>query len=817
MPIRFEDLNTGGALAGAVAQSLIRSHESHSELAPGDQVGIYRVLCELGRGGMAIVYLAERADGEYEQRIALKWMQAHNGAEGEALFRRERQALADLRHPHIARLLDGGRSAQGRPWFAMEYIEGSRLDQHCVNAKLPRAERLRLFLQVCSAVAFAHARGVLHRDLKPSNVLVDSDGSAKLLDFGIAQLLGETDDLAARAFTPGFASPEQQRGEALTVASDIWQLGRLLAALLSADPSEHERVATRLDTGAVTRVHGDVQGLGDIPAGLPRDLAAILGRATAEESAQRYASVNELAEDLRALLEQRPVRARGRGTAYLATRFVQRHPFGVALALSALALLISGTAWFTWQLGLQRDAASQQARVATTVLDFMREDLLASAEPGAAGGKELTVREALDLASASAAARFADAAVEETAIRITLADLYEQLGRYEQAETEARRAVDRATDSGVPAQLRNHANYELANALLVRDQLKEAGVVLANMARELTERGLQDSPEALDVTNQIARLRFREGDYAGSADLHRRVMVQAGELLGPEHPLSLRARSDLAASLMLTGEQSEAVALYRDVHTTWSHLRGREHPVTLDSAHMLGTVLRHQGQLDEAREWLLDTLTIRRQVLGEGHPLTLATRNELATVLQELKRFDEAEPLFRNVLDARTAMLGEAHQHTRNAMSNLGLLYSLWGKPERRCTSARWRWTSAKWASTTPTRWRPCTTSQVCTDGRPAWMPRWPCTPAPSTARAKNSARPPGRPRCSGSAERSPDRPCSNSMRPNPNWSNPSPSSMPAWGPNTHAVCAHAKCWPSCESRRQRQEPPQQHPEPAHS
>ncbi|MEO6687507.1 MAG: serine/threonine-protein kinase, partial [Dokdonella sp.] len=204
MPIDINDLRTGGALQGSVAASLLRSHDAVAELSSGARIGIYRVVRELGRGGMAIVYLAERADGEYEQQVALKWMlQAQPDATSEALFRRERQSLADLRHPHIARLLDGGRTDEGRPWFAMELIEGERLDLHCVQHALPQTQRLALFTQVCAAVAFAHARGVIHRDIKPSNVLVDADGSAKLLDFGIAQLLGQEDSLATNAYTPG--------------------------------------------------------------------------------------------------------------------------------------------------------------------------------------------------------------------------------------------------------------------------------------------------------------------------------------------------------------------------------------------------------------------------------------------------------------------------------------------------------------------------------------------------------------------------------------------------------------------------------------
>ena len=327
---------------------------------------------------MAIVYLAERADGEYEQQVALKWMQhAQADDAGAELFRRERQALADLRHPHIARLIDGGRGEDGRPWLAMDFVDGERLDRHCVRESLPLRERLALFLQVCAAVAHAHARGLIHRDIKPSNVLVDVAGGARLLDFGIAQLLGRDDGLASGAFTPGFASPEQARGEAVTVAGDVYQLGRLLASLACDDEQQQATLVA-----AQTTLAQAAQGVPlDLPASLPRDLAAIVRKASATEPAMRYATADALADDVRAFLARRPVRARPRRPAYVAARYLQRHPLGVALAALVLALLVGGAAFFTVRLRAERDIANYQARAATAVLEFLNNDLFDAANP----------------------------------------------------------------------------------------------------------------------------------------------------------------------------------------------------------------------------------------------------------------------------------------------------------------------------------------------------------------------------------------------------------------------------------------------------
>jgi eukaryotic-like serine/threonine-protein kinase len=431
MPIRPEDFQTGGALQGAVAASLVRQRQAASELATGEHVGIYRVLREIGRGGMAIVYLAERDDGEYEQHVALKWMQSADADPvAEALFRRERQALADLRHPNIARLLDGGRSRDGRPWFAMEFVDGEPLDRHCVVNSVAPARRLQLFLQVCGAVAFAHARGVIHRDIKPSNVLVDSDGSARLLDFGIAQLLGQ-DDLAGRAYTPGFASPEQQRGEAVTVTSDVYQLGRLLASLSSATQEERE---TLLQAGgsAPGPLHAQASQAA-LPRNLGADLAAVITRACALDAARRYDTVHALAADVQALLERRPVTARPRRVGYLAARYVQRHPVAVTLGALALTSLVLGTAFFTTRLASQRDLAAAEAQRAETVSGFLVE-LFRDGDPTRAIDPNMTARQLVQRGVDRALSNASLPPSTRNELFATLADIQISLGDNTQAD-----------------------------------------------------------------------------------------------------------------------------------------------------------------------------------------------------------------------------------------------------------------------------------------------------------------------------------------------------------------------------------------------
>ena len=679
MPIDPNWFQTGGALQGLVAASLIRQREVAAELAPGASVGIYRVIRELGRGGMAIVYLARRADGEYEQQVALKWMlQARPDAASEALFRRERQALADLRHPHIARLLDGGRTAEGRPWFAMECIEGQRLDRHCVQADLAQSQRLLLFQQVCAAVAFAHARGVIHRDIKPSNVLVDADGSAKLLDFGIAQLLGQDDALAARAFTPGFASPEQVRGESLTVASDVYQLGRLLASVLSADAQEQATLTSAPTLSS--HLGADPRAESILPARLHPDLQAILRKACAAEPAQRYSTVAGLAEDVGAFMEHRPVAARPHSAGYVAARFVRRYPRAVFAALAVVTLTAALVAGFALRLRSERDLATYQAGVASSVLGFLREDLLASADPAALPGHELTVRDALDRASAAADRRFRSTPAEHGLIRTTLSSLYDALGRYDDAEREARRAIELTPGDAVHVDARHDAAFALVDALMSRGLWDQALRELDTLAADLGRTPAPDARATLWVQHRRAMLQQRQGEYAQGLATAQEMRRAAVLHLGEEDPVVAAADDEMADNLLMLGRHDEALAIKQRLLERRRRELGARHPSTLLLAHTVGVLKRHQGHADEAVALLAQVLADRRVVLGPRHPETLSSMNELATALQELHRYDEAEPLFRDVLQARLDLLGEEHQFTRNSMSNLGLLYSLWGR-----------------------------------------------------------------------------------------------------------------------------------------
>jgi hypothetical protein len=334
-----ELLPPGGALAGRLFSRILGEHHDDPPLAPGTRIGGWRIGALLGCGGSSMVYLAHRDDGHFEQQAALKIVRPNPALVEQ--FRRERQILAGLRHPSIARLIDGGAYEGGRLWFAMEPVLGRRIDHHVRDRRMPLAERLQLFETVCDAVAHAHGRQLVHRDIKPGNVLVDETGQARLLDFGIASSDDE-DDASHRAMTPIYASPEQRVGEPVSTASDIYQLGVLLGLLLIPEGSACATLP-RMPRAVVQR-----------------EIAAVIAQATATNPADRYPSAAALRADVAAIRRRRPVSVVG-GTCYRVARFIERHAAACAIACAAAIALAATAGIAAYRIGIERDHAREAA------------------------------------------------------------------------------------------------------------------------------------------------------------------------------------------------------------------------------------------------------------------------------------------------------------------------------------------------------------------------------------------------------------------------------------------------------------------------
>ncbi|HUQ31155.1 MAG TPA: serine/threonine-protein kinase, partial [Pyrinomonadaceae bacterium] len=401
----------------------------------GRLIGSYRIVREIGRGGMGAVFLAERADGEFNQEVALKVVRrSFADSELKRRFRRERQILATLNHPNIARLLDGGVSDDGEPYLVMEHVEGVRVDDYCEGKKLAIDERLKLFLEVCRGVSYAHQHLIVHRDIKPSNILVSADSVPKLLDFGIAKLIdeeqtGEHTRTEMRAFTPDYASPEQVGGGQITTASDVYSLGVLLRDLLHGRSLSSEKRIFSVE------------------------LENIVAMARREDPARRYASAAQFAEDVQRYLDGMPVRAQKDSFTYRAGKFIQRNKIQVFAALLIVLSLVAGLAAALWQAKAarrERDVANAERFKAMRINDFLQHMLSFSNQSvysvaPVAQTKNVTVNQMLDDIAPRIEAELADQPEVRAQILRTIASAYASQGIYDKAEKNYRSALETQT------------------------------------------------------------------------------------------------------------------------------------------------------------------------------------------------------------------------------------------------------------------------------------------------------------------------------------------------------------------------------------
>ncbi|MEL7312704.1 MAG: serine/threonine-protein kinase, partial [Pseudomonadota bacterium] len=438
----------------ALQDEVLRAGRTASDAFEQRNLGPYRLLRSIGRGGMGQVFLAKRDDAEFEQQVAIKlahWL----GSDDETAirFKQERQILADLDHPNIARLLDGGRTESGQPYIVMEYIDGESIATYSRRETLTMRQRLDLFVAVCDAVQYAHSQLVIHRDIKPSNVLVTQDGQPKLLDFGIAKLLDDPSQAGLtradmRPMTPEYASPEQLTGAPVTTATDVYGLGVLLYQVLSGElPFDMRSKTSPQIVEMVCRTEPAAPSIAARRAGFRQrankmagDLDNIVLMAMRKDPTRRYATVKDLADDVRAYLINQPVAARGDSWAYRTGKFLQRHR---AAALATIAVIVAGsvqTVFYTQQLAKERDIALQEREVAESTTEFLV-DLFNVSRPGESLGETITAREVLD----QGAVRIRDELTEDDRIRArmlqTIGAVYQRLGLYDDAQTLMQEAV----------------------------------------------------------------------------------------------------------------------------------------------------------------------------------------------------------------------------------------------------------------------------------------------------------------------------------------------------------------------------------------
>ncbi len=640
---------------------------------PSSVIGPYKLLQQIGEGGMGIVFMADQTY-PIHRKVALKIIKpGMNSRQVIARFEAERQALAMMEHPNIAKVLDAGATATGRPYFVMELVKGVPITDYCDQARLSPRERLELLVPVCMAIQHAHQKGVIHRDIKPSNVLVslyDGHPVPKVIDFGVAKAIEQR--LTERTLytqhgaivgTLEYMSPEQAENSALDIdtRTDVYALGVLLFELLTGTtPLERQRLRQAAYLEIVRRIREEdppkpssrlskTEQIAAIAARRnmePRKLARVVRgeldwiamKALEKDRTRRYATASDLARDLQRYLADEPVEAGPPSARYRLRKFAGKHRAALATAVAFAAVLVAATGVSLWQA----IRATRSEREAKAVLAFFSDKVLAAPRPrGRLGGlgHDVTLRAAVDAAESVIASDFAAQPNVEAAIRDTLGTTYLYLG--------------------------------------------EPTLAIPQHQRALALRTLTLGPEHHDTLKSLNNLAFAYQDAGRTTDaipLHERVVAISRAKWGPEHPDTLKSLTNLALAYGRNGQYAEAIPLFETVFSVREAILGFEHPDTLNALNNLVVAYYSVGRVTEAIPLQEQVLKHFRATLGPNHPKTLLALNNLASTYLEVGRSEQAIPLFTEALQLRRVEPGPDHPDTLTSMNNLAAAYQIDGQ-----------------------------------------------------------------------------------------------------------------------------------------
>ncbi len=645
---------------------------AEAEPAP-DRLGPWRIVRELGAGGMGRVFLAERADGEYEQKVALKVVRGEFASDAAlARFLAERRILARLDHPGIAGLVDGGVDAQGRPWFAMRYVDGVPLPDYCAAHTLDLEARIGLVVAICDAVAYAHRQLVVHCDLKPSNVLVDTAGQIHLLDFGIARLLEaplesgstRTQQTQLRALTPGYAAPEQLAGQPVGIATDVYAIGAMLYEVLAGQRPYAGRDESPA-AAAVAQAAGEPASLsraagreGPVPPRRLRgDLDTIAATALQHDPARRYPDAAALADDLRRHLGGWPLRAQRDSRMHRARKFMARHRVAVPLAAFALVALLASTGFALFQA----QSARRQAHRAEVVRNFLV-DLFEEADPDHANGKSLAARDLVDAGARRAEAGLAGDPDTRIDLLEVVGRLYAALGDYNKAATLRERPDDPRLAG---------ARIDLANT--------ESELEHVDRARQLIQAALNALPSSGDTANAqranalgaLGRLERHVGHY-GEASKRQRERIALLRSIPSTPPVDLaHALDNLAESEQREAHFADAEADAREALAIVQHQAAPKPSDLLDARDTLAGALVETGKLDDAEALRRINVELAEREYGEHHSSTAGQLYALAEVLRMSGHASESLPLFARALAIYEQTFGPSHTYVASVLMSM--------------------------------------------------------------------------------------------------------------------------------------------------
>ncbi|MFZ0479557.1 MAG: serine/threonine-protein kinase [Terriglobales bacterium] len=715
-------------------------------------IGAYQLIHRLGEGGMGQVWLAEQTAPIHRQ-VALKLIRVGRYDDGVLQrFYAERQSLAMMDHPAIAKVFDAGAAPDGQPYFVMEYVPGQPISDHCDQKRLTIRERLELFIKVCEGVQHAHQKAVIHRDLKPANILVvevDGKPMPRIIDFGLAktaspQLDGETLITQAGNWvgTPGYMSPEQADPTVMDVdtRTDVYSLGAVLYVLLTGcrtfdaknqrfdeflrwlreedPPRPSTRVSAVKPTSQVTAEARGVES-GPLISMLSGDLDWITMKALEKDRARRYGSAMELADDIKRYLGNEAVSARPASFGYRARKYVLRHKALMAGTAAVFLVLVAGVITSTWEAVKARRAearAKQESAIAQAVSDFLQNDLLAQASANNQSGPttkpdpDLKVRTALDRAAERIEGKFANQPEVESAIRDTIGQTYNSLGVFTEARKQLELALAlrrKALGPNNPETLRTQV--DLGSVALGEGKFPEAEDLFGKAIDASSRAQGPVNPDTLHFMNRLGSVYYQEGKLAQSETTYASALETARRVLGPDNPETLDSLRGVAVARARLGKYSDAEASFSQLLEIQKRRLGPEHPTTIDAMKNLASTYLWQAKYAQAEALYTETVAIATRVLGPEHPDTLACMGNLAGVYSDEGKRDDAERCSARRWKSDAASLGPNIAARFGACNHWRKICFLKGSTwRRRLSMCRFsRLNGGFWVLTTRTLWTP--------------------------------------------------------------------------------------------------------------